>query len=138
MRARRFKPSEGVIVVAATNFPESLDQALVRPGRFDRHVTVPNPDVEGRRQILESHFRNVPRAADVELQARGAACPSGATLMTLRSCQTLTKSLTHRNNCKSDRNPFNSNPTETLHMLLGRLLRIMGCSLRVLIAELKF
>ncbi len=59
--------SEGVIVVAATNFPEVLDKALVRPGRFDRHVVVPNPDVEGRRQILEGAFKAIPRAPDVDL-----------------------------------------------------------------------
>ena len=55
-------------MIAATNFPESLDKALIRPGRFDWHVTVPNPDVRGRAEILESHFRTVPREADVNLQ----------------------------------------------------------------------
>ena len=66
--ACRFKSSEGVIVIAATNFPETLDKALVRPGRFDRHVTVLNPDVKGRQEILESHFKNVPRSSDVDLK----------------------------------------------------------------------
>ena len=57
-----------MIVIAATNFPETLDKALVRPGRFDRHVTVLNPDVKGRQEILESHFKNVPRSSDVDLK----------------------------------------------------------------------
>ena len=70
LAACRFKSSEGVIVIAATNFPETLDKALVRPGRFDRHVTVLNPDVKGRQEILESHFKNVPRSSDVDLKAR--------------------------------------------------------------------
>ena len=60
-----------MIVVAATNFPESLDKALIRPGRFDWHVTVPNPDVRGRVQILEVHFRDVPRQDDVDLEVCG-------------------------------------------------------------------
>ena len=61
-----------MIVIAATNFPESLDKALVRPGRFDWHVTVPNPDVRGRTEILESHFRSVPREPDVDLKVRSS------------------------------------------------------------------
>jgi len=67
-------------VIGATNFPELLDKALVRPGRFDRHIHVPLPDVRGREQILRLHTKKVPLAADVDLNvvARGTPGFSGA------------------------------------------------------------
>jgi len=76
----RFKPSDGVICIAATNFPQSLDKALIRPGRFDRHVTVPNPDVKGRKEILEVHFKNVPAGKDVDLKVCFCVPSLGTTL----------------------------------------------------------
>jgi len=80
-----FNPSEGIVVLAATNFPESLDKALTRPGRFDRHVQVPVPDVEGRRQILELHLKTIPTAKDVDIKviARGTSGFTGADLANL-------------------------------------------------------
>ena len=65
-----FTGTEGVVVLAATNRPEILDPALLRPGRFDRRVTVSPPDLAGRRQILAVHTRDVPLAPDVDLDAR--------------------------------------------------------------------
>ena len=76
---------QGIVVLAATNTPEALDKALVRPGRFDRTVVVPNPDVEGRKQILQVHSKNVKLAKDVdfEIVARGTPGFSGADLANL-------------------------------------------------------
>src|SRR5207302_8349039 len=64
-----FQPSETVIVIAATNRPDVLDSALLRPGRFDRHVTVDRPTWKGRLEILKVHTRNKPLADDVDLEA---------------------------------------------------------------------
>ena len=80
-----FEANEGIILVAATNRPDVLDPALLRPGRFDRQVTVPNPDVTGREKILRVHMRDVPLAADVDVKtiARGTPGFSGADLANL-------------------------------------------------------
>src|SRR6202023_2959795 len=80
-----FESNEGIILIAATNRPDVLDPALLRPGRFDRQVVVPNPDVVGREQILKVHVRNVPLAADVDVKvvARGTPGFSGADLANL-------------------------------------------------------
>ncbi len=80
-----FESNEGIILIAATNRPDVLDPALLRPGRFDRQVVVPNPDVSGREKILRVHMRNVPLAADVDVRtlARGTPGFSGADLANL-------------------------------------------------------
>ena len=80
-----FEGSEGVIVIAATNRPDVLDPALLRPGRFDRQVVVPLPDLKGREQILKVHMRKVPLGSDVEplTIARGTPGFSGADLANL-------------------------------------------------------
>ena len=80
-----FEDNQGVIIVAATNRPDVLDPALLRPGRFDRQVVVPLPDIRGREQILKVHMKKVPIADDVEasLIARGTPGFSGADLANL-------------------------------------------------------
>jgi cell division protease FtsH len=80
-----FEASEHIILVAATNRPDVLDPALLRPGRFDRQIVVPNPDITGREKILRVHMKNVPLAADVETKtvARGTPGFSGADLANL-------------------------------------------------------
>ncbi|MCK5352543.1 AAA family ATPase, partial [bacterium] len=80
-----FESNEGVILIAATNRPDVLDPALMRPGRFDRQVIVPNPDIKGRQGILEVHSKNIPVDDDVELEivARGTPGFSGADLANL-------------------------------------------------------
>jgi cell division protease FtsH len=80
-----FEANEGVILIAATNRPDVLDPALLRPGRFDRQIVVPNPDINGREQILKVHMRKVQLAPDVDARtiARGTPGFSGADLANL-------------------------------------------------------
>ena len=80
-----FEANEGVIIIAATNRPDVLDPALLRPGRFDRQITVPNPDVGGREKILKVHMRKVPLSPDVDARVLARATPgmSGADLANL-------------------------------------------------------
>jgi cell division protease FtsH len=80
-----FEANEGIIIIAATNRPDVLDPALLRPGRFDRQVVVPRPDIEGRVKILDVHMRKVPLAPDVDPRviARGTPGFSGADLANL-------------------------------------------------------
>ena len=80
-----FESNEGVILIAATNRPDVLDPALLRPGRFDRQVVVPNPDIAGREKILRVHMRKVPLSPDVDARiiARGTPGFSGADLSNL-------------------------------------------------------
>ncbi|GJE95145.1 ATP-dependent peptidase [Phanerochaete sordida] len=80
-----FLQNDGIIVIGATNFPDSLDPALVRPGRFDRHIAVPLPDVRGRTQILKHHMQNIVTESEVNLMvlARGTPGFSGADLQNM-------------------------------------------------------
>jgi cell division protease FtsH len=80
-----FEANEGVIILAATNRPDVLDPALLRPGRFDRQVTIPNPDVKGREKILKVHMKKVPLSSNVDAMviARGTPGFSGADLANL-------------------------------------------------------
>jgi cell division protease FtsH len=80
-----FEANEGVIIIAATNRPDVLDPALLRPGRFDRQVVIPNPDVKGREKILKVHMKKVPLSSNVDpsVIARGTPGFSGADLANL-------------------------------------------------------
>lgn len=91
-----FEANEGVILLAATNRPDVLDPALLRPGRFDRQVQVPNPDINGRKKILEVHARKTPLGPDVDLRiiARGTPGFSGADLANLVNESALTAART--------------------------------------------
>jgi cell division protease FtsH len=93
-----FEANEGIILIAATNRPDVLDPALLRPGRFDRQVVVPNPDVAGREKIIRVHMKNVPLSADVDVRtlARGTPGFSGADLANLVNEAALTAARKNR------------------------------------------
>ncbi|HTI33472.1 MAG TPA: ATP-dependent zinc metalloprotease FtsH [Miltoncostaea sp.] len=117
-----FSGSEGVIVLAATNRPEILDQALLRPGRFDRRVVVNPPDRDGRRAILEVHLRGVPVADDVSVDGIAASTPGmvGADLKNLINEAALTAA--RRNHERVQNQDF----TDALErIVLGAARRIM-------------
>jgi len=99
-----FESNDGVILLAATNRPDVLDPALLRPGRFDRQVFVPNPDVKGRAGILKVHARKVPLAKDVDLHivARGTPGFSGADLANLINEASLLAARTDKNEVDMD------------------------------------
>ena len=101
-----FEANEGVILIAATNRPDVLDPALLRPGRFDRQVVVPNPDILGRERILKVHMRKVPLAKDVDARtiARGTPGFSGADLANLVNEAALLAA--RRNKASVDMNDF--------------------------------
>ena len=83
-----FESNEGVILVAATNRPDVLDPALLRPGRFDRRIVVNRPDVKGREGILGVHTRKIPMADDVEIARAGARARRASPAPTWRTWST--------------------------------------------------
>jgi cell division protease FtsH len=99
-----FESNEGVILIAATNRPDVLDPALLRPGRFDRQVVVPRPDVRGRLKILQVHARKVPLGSDVELEvlAKGTPGFSGADLENLINEAALLAARANKNEVNKD------------------------------------
>ena len=120
-----FTGNEGVIVLAATNRPEILDPALLRPGRFDRRVTVAPPDQEGRRRILEVHTRQIPLADDVDLGAIAATTPGmvGADLRNLANEAALLAA--RRGHGEAQRQDF----TDALEKI------VLGAERRIMISE---
>jgi cell division protease FtsH len=109
-----FESNEGVIIIAATNRPDVLDPALLRPGRFDRQVVVPRPDVKGREAILKVHTRKTPLSEDVDLQvlARGTPGFTGADLENLANEAALLAA--RRNKAKVDMVDFEASKDKVL------------------------